>query len=36
MKENFDACFAKVIQSEGGYVWDKDDAGNEGFDTGSR
>lgn len=29
MKENFDACFAKVIQSEGGYVWDKDDAGGE-------
>ena len=29
MKENFDTCFAKVIQSEGGYVWDKDDAGGE-------
>jgi lysozyme family protein len=29
MKENFDACFAKVIQSEGGYVWDKDDRGGE-------
>jgi len=29
VKENFDACFAKVIQSEGGYVWDKDDAGGE-------
>jgi lysozyme family protein len=29
MKENFDACFAKVIQSEGGYVWDKDDKGGE-------
>lgn len=29
MKDNFDACFAKVIQSEGGYVWDKDDAGGE-------
>ncbi len=29
MKTNFDACFAKVMQSEGGYVWDKDDAGGE-------
>lgn len=29
MKENFDASFAKVMQSEGGYVWDKDDAGGE-------
>ena len=29
MKINFDACFAKVMQSEGGYVWDKDDAGGE-------
>ena len=29
MKFNFDACFAKVMQSEGGYVWDKDDAGGE-------
>jgi lysozyme family protein len=29
MKQNFDACFAKVMQSEGGYVWDKDDAGGE-------
>jgi lysozyme family protein len=29
MKENFDDCFAKVLQSEGGYVWDKDDAGGE-------
>jgi len=29
MKENFDAAFAQVIKSEGGYVWDKDDAGGE-------
>ncbi len=29
MKENFDACFARIIKSEGGYVWDKDDAGGE-------
>jgi len=29
MKENFDDCFAKVLQSEGGYVWDKDDRGGE-------
>ena len=29
MNQNFDACFAKVMQSEGGYVWDKDDAGGE-------
>jgi lysozyme family protein len=29
MKNNFDASFDKVMQSEGGYVWDKDDAGGE-------
>jgi lysozyme family protein len=29
MKENFDACFAKVIQSEGGYVNDPSDRGGE-------
>ena len=29
MKENFDAAFAQVMKSEGGYVWDKDDAGGE-------
>ena len=29
MKENFDACFAKVIQSEGGYVNDPADRGGE-------
>ena len=29
MNQNFDACFANVMQSEGGYVWDKDDAGGE-------
>jgi len=29
MKANFDACFARVIKSEGGYVWDKDDRGGE-------
>jgi lysozyme family protein len=29
MKENFDSAFEHVMQSEGGYVWDKDDAGGE-------
>ena len=29
MKDNFDACFDKVIQSEGGYVNDPADAGGE-------
>jgi lysozyme family protein len=29
MKSNFDACFAKVIQSEGGYVNDPADRGGE-------
>jgi len=29
MKTNFDPSFDKVMQSEGGYVWDKDDAGGE-------
>jgi lysozyme family protein len=29
MKENFDASFERVMKSEGGYVWDKDDAGGE-------
>ena len=29
MKQNFDACFAKVIKSEGGYVNDPADAGGE-------
>jgi len=29
MKENFNACFAKVIQSEGGYVNDPADRGGE-------
>jgi len=29
MKANFDPSFDKVMQSEGGYVWDKDDAGGE-------
>ena len=29
MKENFEPSFLKVMQSEGGYVWDKDDAGGE-------
>jgi lysozyme family protein len=29
MNSNFDACFDRVMQSEGGYVWDKDDAGGE-------
>lgn len=29
MKENFDASFARMIKSEGGYVWDKDDRGGE-------
>jgi lysozyme family protein len=29
MKENFDASFARIIKSEGGYVWDKDDRGGE-------
>jgi len=29
MKENFDAAFAQVMKSEGGYVWDKDDSGGE-------
>jgi len=29
MKENFDAAFAQIMKSEGGYVWDKDDAGGE-------
>ena len=29
MKQNFDACFAKVIKSEGGYVNDPADRGGE-------
>jgi lysozyme family protein len=29
MNANFDMSFDRVIQSEGGYVWDKDDAGGE-------
>jgi lysozyme family protein len=29
MQTNFDNSFARVIQSEGGYVFDKDDAGGE-------
>jgi lysozyme family protein len=29
MNSNFDKSFDKVMQSEGGYVWDKDDAGGE-------
>jgi lysozyme family protein len=29
MKDNFDASFERVMKSEGGYVWDKDDAGGE-------
>ena len=29
MKDNFDACFDRVIQSEGGYVNDPADAGGE-------
>jgi len=29
MNVNFDTCFDRVMQSEGGYVWDKDDAGGE-------
>jgi len=29
MKENFDACFAKILQSEGGYVNDPADHGGE-------
>jgi lysozyme family protein len=29
MKENFDASFSRIIKSEGGYVWDKDDRGGE-------
>ena len=29
MNSNFDAAFAQVMKSEGGYVWDKDDAGGE-------
>jgi lysozyme family protein len=29
MIENFDASFDHLIKSEGGYVWDKDDAGGE-------
>lgn len=29
MKENFDTSFTRVMQSEGGYVWDRDDAGGE-------
>jgi lysozyme family protein len=29
MKSNFDFSFEHLIKSEGGYVWDKDDAGGE-------
>ena len=29
MIENFDLSFGQVLKSEGGYVWDKDDAGGE-------
>ena len=29
MNINFDMSFDRVMQSEGGYVWDKDDAGGE-------
>jgi lysozyme family protein len=29
MNANFDMSFDRVIQSEGGYVWDRDDAGGE-------
>jgi hypothetical protein len=29
MNANFDFCFDRIIKSEGGYVWDKDDAGGE-------
>jgi len=29
MNSNFDFCFDQIIKSEGGYVWDKDDAGGE-------
>jgi lysozyme family protein len=29
MKDNFDTAFERVIKSEGGYVWDKDDPGGE-------
>ena len=29
MKDNFDTSFERVMRSEGGYVWDKDDAGGE-------
>lgn len=29
MIENFDASFKNILKSEGGYVWDKDDAGGE-------
>lgn len=29
MNANFDMSFDRVMQSEGGYVWDRDDAGGE-------
>jgi lysozyme family protein len=29
MNANFDTSFTRVMQSEGGYVWDRDDAGGE-------
>jgi lysozyme family protein len=29
MNSNFDMSFDRVMQSEGGYAWDKDDAGGE-------
>jgi lysozyme family protein len=29
MNANFNASFERVMKSEGGYVWDKDDAGGE-------
>ena len=29
MNSNFDISFDRIIQSEGGYVWDKDDSGGE-------